>query len=249
MTSDTLRELSRRYATGDIDRDTYRTRRRQLIEDVVAGNVELVPYHRPEPDAPTVFPYDEDDGDTTQEIAPPLPVPQPGGSRRAAGAYALIGAIILVTGLVAWWFARPAGDDAAGVATPVQREASAEIALLENFLAAQSWSAENLEQFAKAWEALDPAARARLRDADAMRRLAEVILAQIATENALIGLGDTATALEAQRNLLDFAARLGINDPRLDRAEENWAEAERRYTVEAEEEDEGTATNDPPVPR
>ncbi|MEX2479274.1 MAG: hypothetical protein WD928_00290 [Gammaproteobacteria bacterium] len=247
MSSVTLRELSRRYATGDIDRDTYRRRRRALIEDIVAGNIELLPYQPPEPDTPTVFPYDDDDGDTTQEIAPPLPVPQRGGRRRAAGAYALMGAVIIVTGLVAWWFTRPAGNDSVGVASPVQRETSAETELLENFLSTQPWAAANLNQFAQAWAALDPAARARLRDADAKRRLAEAILEQIATENALIGLGDTATALEAQRDLLDFAARLGISDPRLDRAQEEWAEAERRHTVDAAQDDEATAASERPV--
>ena len=49
---DTVRGLSRSYAAGDIDRDSYRLLRRQLIGGIVDDELELVPYAVPAPEAP-----------------------------------------------------------------------------------------------------------------------------------------------------------------------------------------------------
>ena len=83
---DTVRGLSRSYAAGDIDRDAYRLLRRQLIGGIVDDELELVPYAVPAPEAPTVFPYEDDDGDTTQEIIPPVAADNPAGTAPGGGA-------------------------------------------------------------------------------------------------------------------------------------------------------------------
>jgi hypothetical protein len=246
MDNHTLRALSRRYAAGDIDRDVYRARRRALIEAIVNDTADLITYCAPEPDAPTVFPYDDDDGDTTQEIMRPIALPARVTPPRRANVCILLAVALSLTATVAWWLARPAAEEVLEPHPPNAERATAQAAFLESFLAANAWSPENLTEFENAWTALTDDQRAALLEADAMHRLSEGVIHEIATENALLELGDAAAALDSQRALLDFAARLGIDDPRLARAEQDWATAQRRY-LPAAASDANTASDAQPA--
>ncbi|MEQ8660161.1 MAG: hypothetical protein RLW62_05035, partial [Gammaproteobacteria bacterium] len=108
MSTDTLRELSRKWAAGDIDRETYRRQRRELIDAIVNGTRPLVPYQAPEPPQPTVFPYDDDDGDTTQEIiAPVVAAATRAHAARAQRRTRLLlpgGLLAIAAALLAWWW-------------------------------------------------------------------------------------------------------------------------------------------------
>lgn len=245
MDNYTLRTLSRRYAAGDIDRNAYRVQRRALIEAIVNGTAELITYRAPEPDAPTVFPYDEDDGDTTQEIMGPITVPASVTPTRRVGVYVILAAILGLTAAIAWWLTRPATQERSEPRPPIAERPAADAALLESFLSANAWSPENLLEFERAWAALSADDRAALLDEDARRRLGEGVLEQIATENALIELGDVATALDSQRALLDFADHLGIDDPRLTRAEQAWNDAQRSFLSDSTPDHNATGVDQP----
>ena len=110
MSSETVRGLSRRYAVGDIDRESYRLQRRELIEAIAGGDTELVAYQRPEPETPTVFPYEDDEGDTTQEIMPPVEPEAAGGFPKYALPALVIGAVLLVAAAASWWLWGGRGD-------------------------------------------------------------------------------------------------------------------------------------------
>ena len=88
MSNDTLRGLSRSYSAGAIDREAYKAQRRDLLDGIVADPGSLVAFTPPEPEARTVFPYDEDDGDTTQEIMPDISI-------RSASSSSLIKSLII----------------------------------------------------------------------------------------------------------------------------------------------------------
>lgn len=235
MEPNTVRAMSRRYAAGDIDQEEYRARRRELIRGVVAGTVELVAYTAPEPEAPTVFPYAEDDGDTTQEILPPTAALR--SPRRRPSALVVASVIVLallVCAALAWWWWRagpPAPAPTAAAASPSAPLVDAGTALIDTFLTTDLWDDASLNAFAQAWAGLPESARTTLAARAAHARLGDAILAQLANEQALLELGDARAALTAQKNLLDFARRLDITDARLARATAEW---ERRSAAEGD---------------
>jgi hypothetical protein len=51
MSTPILRGLAKAYSDGLIDRKHYIRGRRHLIDDIVAGDVEIVPYDAPKPPA------------------------------------------------------------------------------------------------------------------------------------------------------------------------------------------------------
>ncbi|MGE0483432.1 MAG: SUMF1/EgtB/PvdO family nonheme iron enzyme [Gammaproteobacteria bacterium] len=231
QSKDTLRGLSRGYAVGDIDREAYRLQRRELIGAVVAGERELVPFSAPAPESPTVFPYEDDEGDTTQEIIPAVAADL--GTNAAAGGRGPLLAVVIVALCAAigigWWLWRPAAAPApAASPAAAQHETAPAPDPVARFLAVNVWNLDSLNGFVAEWQDLDAAARAELVEHGALRRLGDAVLAQIAGETALMDLGDPRDALDAQERLLDFADRLAIDDARLERARREWHEARSR---------------------
>ncbi|MGR8922103.1 MAG: hypothetical protein ACU85V_20995, partial [Gammaproteobacteria bacterium] len=102
MTHDTLRALSRTYAAGDIDRETYRRERRALIEAIVAGEHPLLTFLPPEPESPTVFPSDDDEGDTTQEVIPSVAMMAAAEGRKRPNFVLLLAVAVLIGAALAW---------------------------------------------------------------------------------------------------------------------------------------------------
>ena len=231
-----LRDLSRAYAVGALDRDTYRRQRHELLTRIVAGQLAVVPYQAPEPEQRTVFPYDDEEGDTTQEILAPLIASKPKVARKRTVPWlAILGVLALGAAGVAY-FVMQAGDRA-GPRTPASTANTPTTSdPLTIFLAANQWHSPQLEALGAQWDELDDASRARLRSAPAMRRLSDKALAQIQSENALITLGDAEEALTTQQQLLDVMERLGVDDQRLRRAREAWraASADFAHTRVAE---------------
>ncbi len=228
MSSETLRELSRTYAAGDLDRESYRVKRRELIERIVAGEAPVVAWRAPEPEAPTVFPYDEDDGDTTQEIMPA--VATAAGADEARGfPWLTVLVTLAVVAAVAWgalqWLARDDGGEPPAVPVPAVIEKD----LLERFLADNSWTSASLAALRRAYDDLAPDGRAALAGSDSLRRMGDALLRQIGSERALLGIGDAEEALDAQAELLDLAEHLGITDERFRRAREVWVDAREEH--------------------
>ncbi len=221
MSGQTLRGLSRDYAAGDLDRDTYRLKRRQLLEGISSGTEPLLKFQPPEPATPTVFPYDDDDGDTTQEILPVL------GASSASGRGRLLTAVVVIAALAAGaaWFGLRDSGQAPAPGTPAEvaaPEVATEPNLLESFLASNVWNGDSITALETAWRDLDLDTRARLRDSDAMRDFSSALFRQYATESALLELGDTDQAFAAQSRLLDLGDRLELDDQRLTRARGDW---------------------------
>lgn len=231
MHGTTLRDLSRAYAAGALDRETYRRQRHDLLTRIEAGQLAAHAFQAPEPDQRTVFPYDDDEGDTTQEILTPLPSTRATSApaKRRAPLYAL-GALLLISAAAAYFFTHdapppattpPAGDSAPAAGDP-----------LSAFLNANQWDGTRLAALATAWDALDDTARAALRDAPSMRRLTDKAIEQIQAENALITLGDTEEALASQQQVMDVMDHLGVEDARLRRARAAWRAASATFARE-----------------
>lgn len=219
MTENTLRALSRTYAAGDIDRENYRLKRRQLLDAIEAGTEPVHVFEPPEPETPTVFPYDDDDGDTTQEILPQVDLADSGnrGARGVAIA-AVIGVIVIAAAWAGWqWLQQEPAPDVA-VAPPVAETRD----LLQRFVADGVWSSTAMTRLRNTWDGLPRSARDELRVGPGVGDFSSELAAQLGAEEALIGLGDAAGASAKQRELLDLADHIGLTDTRFDRAEERW---------------------------
>ena len=225
MSLRTLRGLSRAYASGALDRESYRQQRRELLRLIATGELPVTPFRPPEPEARTLFPYDEDDGDTTQEIVAPN---TPMRAAKARTARVML-PIVLVAGAAlaaAWAGLHYLRNDAAPpvVTAPAPRPPD----IIDAFLAANSWSGGAINNLQAGWDQLDPATQARMHASSSMRRLAEALLAQIQSESALVDLGEAEEALDTQEQLLDLSEHIGINDDRFGRARQTWITARER---------------------
>lgn len=67
MSTPTLRGIAKAYADGQIDRRTCILERRRLIDGIVSGELELVPYRPAAPES-SLAP-EEEDGDDTLDLA------------------------------------------------------------------------------------------------------------------------------------------------------------------------------------
>ena len=239
MSATTLRDLSRAYAAGALDRETYRRQRHELLSRIVAGELPVGAFQPPEPEQRTVFPYEDEDGDTTQEIlAPQLAALMAAKTPRWRSPWLVV--VLAILGIAAAGFGLhllwPPAPDAAPLAGPANDTpppvAPSESDPLQTFLSANQWNAVTVERLDAAWQQLDQAARERLHATPAMRQLLDKTLEQIQAENALLALGDDEEALSAERRLLDLMDTLGVRDERLQRAREGWqtgqAESERQ---------------------
>ena len=233
-----LRELSRAYAVGALDRDSYRRQRHELLTRIVAGQLAVLPYQPPEPEQRTVFPYDDDEGDTTQEILAPLVASKPAVARHRAVPWLPIFGVLALGAAGAAYFLLHAATTAGPRAAVSVANTPATSDPLTTFLAANQWHSPQFEALGARWDELDQASRASLRSAAVMRRLTDKAFEQIQSENALITLGDAEEALSTQQQLLDLMDRLGVEDQRLRRARETWraasADFARKRVTEAE---------------
>lgn len=212
MATVSLRALARRYADGEISRNDYVRERRELVDQVVAGNLQPV--------EPSLAPVSA--GSAPQEPAPPTArrgsvAGDSGRSRRPV----FIAAAVLVLGtVVAAVLLLDNGQPPlpqAGPPAPVPAEPSApspapEIALINGFLAADSWSAESIASMAGRWAALPAEARSRAQRSPEFRKLVQGLHSQIAEAEGLATLGGGQAANERLRELLDFAGRMDVQD-------------------------------------
>ncbi len=224
MHGTTLRDLSRAYAAGALDRETYRRRRHELLSRIEAGQIAVEAFQAPEPDQRTVFPYDDDEGDTTQEILAPLPSTRAPPVPRKNRTPLFVALVLLAAGGAAAWYWSQHAEPAAP-APAAASAASTTVDPLSEFLAANQWDGPQLLALGARWDRLDDATHASLRDSASLRRLTDKALEQIQAENALITLGDAEEALATQQQLLDLMEHLGAEDTRLRRARQAWRQA------------------------
>ncbi len=219
----TLRDMSRAYALGALDRETYRKQRHELLTRIAAGQLPVLAFAPPEPEQRTVFPYEDDAGDTTQEIlAPLLVLPTPSVPRKS-GLLVILAVTALALGAGGWALRQYKSSEPTSPAvavTPVDPSQAND--LLAEFLSANQWQSANLAALGERWDGLDSTTREQLRGAPTMRRLIDKVLEQIQAERALLTLGDAVEALATEQQLLDLMTRLGARDPRLLRAREAW---------------------------
>jgi formylglycine-generating enzyme required for sulfatase activity len=222
--------LAKAYANRQIDRQSYILERRRLIDGVVSGDIELVPYRPPAPDPPASI--DIEDGEATLEIS--LDELHRRRDGRPVGIAAAIGVLAVIIG-IGWFYAnRPATTAETPRPPPIPEQLGPEADLLTDFLTANTWEESDTDALRRQWNALSPDERDRIGSGGVLRSLGDAIYDRIIEEKALVDLGERAEALDTQRRLLELAAALGIRNERLKRLEQDW-QTEQRAWFDAED--------------
>jgi hypothetical protein len=170
MKSSQVRELARRYATGQLNQESYRSQRRALIDAVTGGHESL--HYKPGPNG----------------VAP---------RRMGVRLLALGVAAVLIAGVVVSMLlknnneaarhaaARPASAadvPAAPVAVPPPGPA-----LVRTFVDTDDWTDDSLDSFSRRWSALAPDEQAKARASMMYPRLLSDLRQQITSEKAVAG--------------------------------------------------------------
>ena len=235
MSTPSLRGLAKAYSDGLIDRKQYLRARRQIIDDVVSGAMEIVAFENPAP-APTPVlerTFSDPAGAVERAQSGVAGTAPANASAKSKWAFIIAAVLALAAFGGAAWFKLNGSPD------PVRIERSITVAdetkganpaedLLVNFLDENQWRAEHIDAFVLAWQKIPPSSRHALADGPSMHRAAAAITQKINDENALLGLGEHTAALEAQRRLLDLAAALPLYNERFARLEREWRDSRMR---------------------
>lgn len=88
--------------------------------------------------------------------------------------------------------------------------------LIRGLLNQRNWSSDaNLDTFIEKWQALPADTRAGSLESLELNQLTTAIYKQLLKERALSGIGNEEDSRNKQQKLIDFAAKIGIDDPRI----------------------------------
>ena len=240
MSNQTLRQLAKGYARGEIDKEDYRKSRIELIKAITEGKaiVEAIDF------PPPLMPSDGDDAiteapkrDKTEIISPasrqkPIPnsatpkqPPPAKTNKKSTIMFITVSAVIVVALIttVILFYPKPPGStttessntsNKAQAASPAATTSMAGESLIADFLSQNSWSEDSLDSFMNAWSALTQEDRDSAKPSKRMQRMHDSIYKQFLEEKALSSIDSEKAALKQQR-LIEFATAIGINDSRL----------------------------------
>ena len=237
-----LRELAREYAQNNIDRESYRNSRRELIQGICAGEIEVEAHEYLAP----LETFSEDLDDTTENMiteivqqakktkpaatpkkpetpqakVEPKPAPSPAepsiGNFKQKNILIGAGAIIVLCILLLVILLFPTAEDkpSTKIDLPVVLSSAGQ-GLIIDFIQQKNWSQENLDVFVTSWQQMSDQEQTTAFSSLEMKRLINTIYQQLLDERALLSLGDVENAVANQHMLVNFANQLGIEDKRL----------------------------------
>jgi len=222
MTSQsTLRSLARDYANGSLARDAYRKERTDYIEAVLAGEVSVRPQQPPSPkSSQDTFAG----GVTLRKSKIPEPISRSNPDKQkliwlvAGVGIALIAIIVVLLIPESQPEITPVpSPSVTETVTPVPAETVSAAApdLIKSFLTQNIWSETSMDTFVSDWNAIPDSEKAGISNTGEYSQLTSSIVKKLIEERALSTIGSPEISLEKQRLLVDFAARIGIQDSRI----------------------------------
>ena len=241
MSNQSLRELAKDYAKGEIDKDDYRKSRVELITAITAGKVDVKAIDFP----PPLMPSEEETAITEApkrdktEVVPssskkrppangsPTNQQPPAERKKTPLVFISVSAVIVISLIIVviLFYPKPPGStttetsnasDNAQAATAVAT-ASTKMAgesLIADFLTQKNWTEDSLDSFLNAWSALNQEDRDAAIPTKRMQRMHDSIYKQFLEEKALSSI-DSEKAAMKQQKLIKFANAIGIDDSRL----------------------------------
>lgn len=242
MSNQTLRELAKDYARGEIDKESYRKSRVELITAITAGKVNVKAIDFP----PPLIPSEEEAAITetakrekTEIVSPSANrSPTPNGAsakhhsavktdKKSPMLFITISAVIVITLIivVVLFYPKPPNSTATAISnTPDITQAStlyvttssnmAGESLISDFLTQKNWTEDSLDAFLNSWSTLSQEERDLIKPTKRMQRMHASIYKQFLEEKALSSI-DSEKAFMKQQKLIKFANAIGINDSRL----------------------------------
>lgn len=187
MKASQLRDLTRRYAAGNLGRDEYVAERARLIDGIVRGDIAIV----------------------YRDLDPAGSVANGTGGHKhwllAGGSVMLVG--LLLVALLVYFLDDNTHASADTVAADVVKEPGVE--LLQRFLDGGDWSEASVQRLEDEWTKLTAFEQESARRSAGYRRLKHETTRRIREQEALLAAGEMEALLQATR-LRAFAERLGI---------------------------------------
>lgn len=242
MSNQTLRELAKNYALGEIDKDNYRKSRVELITAITAGKVNVEAIDFP----PPLMPSEEEAAitetakrDKTEVVSPASkqkPTPNGAASKQQSSAktnkkspimFITVSSVIVISLIIVviLFYPKPPGSattettnasNKAQAPTPAVTASTnmAGESLIADFLTQKNWSEDSLDTFLNSWSALSQEERDSAKPSKRMQRMHDSIYKQFLEEKALSSIDSEKAALK-QEKLIEFAKAIGIDDSRL----------------------------------
>lgn len=193
MSASSVRDLARRHAVGELSLEEYRSKRHELIDDIITGRQPL----------------------TYGERRPM----RPSSGRLSSRLMLMIGAGIGVTIIVMLAFViagghapvSPAAQQSALAPQQNLPETSPGPLLVEEFLSSNDWSASNVQNFIQQWNSLPRKEREIAKKNYRYPRLISELRQQIISQQAMSGLTKNTDAAKTQlASLQNMANMLGV---------------------------------------
>tara|TARA_R110002095_G_scaffold48319_1_gene42913 strand:+ start:87 stop:818 length:732 start_codon:yes stop_codon:yes gene_type:complete len=240
MSNQTLCELAKDYARGEIDKESYRKSRVELITAITTGKVVVKAIDFP----PPLIPSEEEAAITetakrekTKIVSPspkqtpsskgrsPKPQPTTKTDKKSPMLFITISVAIVITLIIVviLFYPKPPGStttETSNVSDMTQAPTStvaknmAGESLISEFLTQKNWTEDSLNAFLNAWSALSQEERDLTKSTKRMQRMNASIYKQFLEEKALSSI-DSEKAAMKQQKLIEFANAIGINDSRL----------------------------------
>ncbi len=241
MSNQTLRELAKDYALGEIDKDNYRKSRAELIKTIIEGKVKVKAIDFP----PPLMPTEEEAAitetakrDKTEIISPPSrqnPSSNGSSSKQQSSAktnkksplmFITISAVIVISLIIVviLFYPKPPGSTSSEtihasnkthVTSATASTSMAGESLIADFLTQKNWTEDSLDTFMNSWAALTQEERDSAKPTKRMQRMHDSIYKQFLEEKALSSIDSEKAAIK-QEKLIEFANAIGIDDSRLE---------------------------------
>ena len=186
MKSSQVRDLARRYATGKLSQESYRSQRRTLIDSITTEQVHLA----------------------YRQEARPVSARQ----RHNTKLLGLVMVTIVVVGICVVLFLRHSGKghgaQAAIAAEPAAPPPAPGPDLVQQFVDTDDWTDGSMQNFERRWASLGADEQAKAKDSSTYPQLVSAVHLQITSEKAVAG--DAAAKDMHLAELQKLAKTLGI---------------------------------------
>lgn len=193
MKASQLRDLTRKYASGSMNREAYLAERKRLIDAVTSGEEKL----------------------RYRELDPPSSPPARSGASGSRAKYAVAGLILVLAIAFAAHFLSNNGDQAPAKPAAAQQDLPPPNPVIEDlkeFNAGDDWSDASLDALAASWAEASDSDREAARSSLPYRRLKREVETRIREHEALVAAGGDPDSLLRAARLRMFSEQLGFAD-------------------------------------
>ena len=205
-----LRQLATQYHGGEIDLPSYRRMRAELLDRLAGAEAEFDESSTTLPQRSRAAPAPAPAAPRAPQSAPaPAPAPRKSGS----AIYILLGLVIVAGAAGYFFFLRPAAPAATVEAAPPADTSSESYLAINDFLAADDWSDDQIANFNTRWATLPDDERAAALDQSWYQGFVERVRSRVKERRALTATADRPGAVEGPLSALASSVGIDISSP------------------------------------